>query len=240
MVHGVKNGSRHADDQVVRPALAILLICATTACGGSPTDRAQAPTKSPPATAPDLRKGLLTAAQLRTASGAPFVRVPSSTATQNHSPGRSPCGAKASLPPRREGALALFRSGAPPGELAEWIIDLPVGRAAALVAIARGDMRPGCPAFRSATPFRPFELDRFVRPVALPALADDRLAALVRIQVGARTRPFYLTEVMLRDGDRLTLINLATHEPPPARVVRLIAARAATDVERVPPAASAA
>jgi hypothetical protein len=222
----------------VRLALAIVLVCLTAAaCGGGGAGRASSGPATTRIAPPRLATALLTTAQVRDAAGV-YVRVPGTSLTDNPDP-RAPCGARVSLPPLREGAVAIFRSKAP-AEIDQWILDLPPGAAAKLVRVAERDVRPGCPAYRSATPYGPAQQNRFVRTIALPSLGDGRLAAIVRLSSPAASRPFYGTEIMIREGDRLSLISLVGFRPPPARIVRAVATRAAADMRILGPSASVA
>lgn len=218
----------------MRLAPAILLVCLTAAaCGGSATGSTHT---TPPATtiAPHvLADGLLTAAQLRPVAGT-FVRQPVSTTSVTEDPDpRSPCGARVSLPSLHHGAVTELRSRAP-AELFQWINDLRPGAAERLVGAFARDVRPGCPAYRTATPYGHPQLNRFIRGIRLPRLGDERLAATTRVRLLAPGgRPAYGTEILIREGNRLTFITLVGLRPQSARVVRAIAIRAAADMTRL-------
>jgi hypothetical protein len=149
-----------------------------------------------------------------------------------------PLRAKISVPPLRLGALVAYRSKAP-AEVDERIVDLPVGVAERLVGAYARDTRPGCPAYRTATPFGHPQENQFFRSIALPSLGDQRLAVTIRIRPVVRgQRSVYGTGILIREGDRLAFITLAGLRPQSPRVVRAVAIRAVSDMSRLVPASA--
>jgi hypothetical protein len=221
----------------VRLATISLLVCLTAAaCGGSTAGSTHTPPPAPAVAPPALADGLLTAAQLRPAGGV-FVRQPTGSVTDNPE-SRAPCGAKISVPPLRLGALVVYRSKAP-AEVDERIVDLPSGVAERLVGAYARDTRPGCPAYRTATPFGHPQENQFFRSIALPSLGDQRLAVTIRIRPVVRgQRSVYGTGILIREGDRLAFITLAGLRPQSPRVVRAVAIRAVSDMSRLMPASA--
>jgi hypothetical protein len=215
----------------VRLAPVALLLCLTAAaCGGSAgagsSTRGTAAAPAPPA----LGRALLTAAGLRRVAGA-YVRQPPSL-VEDPDP-RGPCGARIRQPPLSDGATVAFASRAP-AEIFQWIGRLRPAVAAGLVASIRGDIRPGCPPYRTATPYGHPQLNRFLRALSLPPLGDQRVAVTLRVRPATRgARSVYATEIMIRDGGYVTAIAVSGLRPQPPPVVRAIAIRAAASLDRL-------
>jgi hypothetical protein len=224
---------------IVRLASIMIVVCLTAAaCGGAGGTHAATPATSNPA--PSLRIALLTAAQL---PGKPDVYAggPVSAASITDDPDpRGPCGVRLSQPSLRAGVVAQFQSRRP-AAVFQWINRIPPATATAYVAAVMDDIRPGCRAFTSATPYGHPQLNAFVRAIALPALGDQRVAITLRIRLLARgARTGYGTEILIRDGDYLTAIVLSGLRPQAPRLVRAVAAAAAADIGRLARPASPA
>ena len=156
----------------MRPAAILVVVCLTAAaCGGTHTAAKPIANRTP---VPSLRSALLTAGQL---PGTPDVYTggPVSAASITHDPDpRGPCGVRLTEPSLYHGAVAQFRSREP-AAVFQWINRLPSAVASAFVAAVADDVRPGCPAFDSATPYGHPQRNVFVRAIGLPPLGDQRL-----------------------------------------------------------------
>jgi hypothetical protein len=170
-----------------------------------------------------------------------FAGGPVSVASITEDPDPSaPCGAKLSQPSLHTGAAAQFQSREP-AAVFQWINRLPRGTAAAYIAAVVDDIRPACPAFKTATPYGHPQLNVFVGATALPPLGDQRVAVTLRLrQLAPGARAGYGTEILIREGDYLTGIVLTGLRPQSPSLIRAVAARAAADMSRLVRPASTA
>ena len=215
---------------IVRIASILVLVClAAAACGGAGGTGSSVKH----VTAKALRRALLTAAQLP-ATPDPYAGGPASPASITDDPDpRGPCGAMLTQPSLHRGAVAQFRSG-DPAAVFQWVNRLPATVASAAVAAVSNDIRPGCPAFNSATPYGHPQRNTFVRAISLPSLGDQRVAITLRIRLMAPgARAAYGTEILIRKGDYLTVVVLSGLQPQTPSVVRAVAASAAADLSRL-------
>jgi hypothetical protein len=225
----------------VRVASIIVFVCLTAAaCGGAGGTGSSANPVTAKVTARSLRGALMTAAQLPATPDA-FAGGPVGNASITDDPDpRGPCGAKLSQPSLQSGAVAQFRS-LEPAAVFQWITRTPPGEATAYLAGVADDIRPGCAAFKSATPYGHPQLNVFVRATVLPPLGDQRVAVTMRLRLLAPgDRAAYVTEILIREGDYMTAIIVSGLRPQPPRLVRAVAASAAADLSRLLHPASAA
>lgn len=215
----------------MRIAPIIVFVCLTAAaCGGAHPAAMPVTIQTP---APSLRSALLTAGQLPARPDAySGGQVSAASITEDPDP-RGPCGVRLRQPSLHHGAVAQFRSGEP-AAVFQWINRLPPGVASTFVAAVSDDIRPGCPAFNSATPYGHLERNTFVRVIPLPPLGDQRVAITLRIRLMAQgARAGYGTEILIREGDHLTVVTLTGLRPQAPRLVRAVAVSAAEDLTRM-------
>jgi hypothetical protein len=218
---------------IVRLA-SIVVVCLTAAACGGASGMHVAPAPGTSGTpAPALRSALLTAPELPAMPDA-FAGGPVSVASITVDPDpRGPCGVKLSQPSFRTGVVAQFQSREP-AAVFQWINRLPRGTATAYIAAVADDIRPGCPAFKTATPYGHPQLNVFVGAIALPPLGDQRVAVTLRLrQLSPGARAGYGTEILIRDGDYMTGIVVTGFRPQSPSLVRAVAARAAADMSRL-------
>jgi hypothetical protein len=218
----------------VRIASILVFVClAAAACGGAGGTGSSANPVTAKVTARSLRGALLTAAQLPATPNA-FAGGPVSAGSIPDDPDpRGPCGTKLPQPSLRSGAVAQFRSPEP-AAVFEWISRTPPGEATAYLAGVAADIRPGCAAFKSATPYGHPQLNVFVRATALPPLGDQRVAATMHLRLLAPgERAAYVTEILIREGDYMTALIVSGLRPQPPRFLRAVAVSAAADLSRL-------
>lgn len=212
----------------------MLVVCLTAAaCGGAGGTGSTAKPVTAKVTTRSLRGALLTAAQLP-ATPVAFAGGPvtSGSITDDPDP-RGPCGEKLSQPSLQSGAVAQFRSPAP-AAVFQWVNRTPPGEATTYLTGVADDIRPGCAAFRSATPYGHPQLNVFVRATALPPLGDQRVAVTMRLRLLAPgERAAYVTEILIREGDYMSAIIVSGLRRQPPRLVRAVAASAAADLSRL-------
>ena len=96
-----------------------------------------------------------------------------------------------------------------------------------LVDAVSGDMRPGCPAFRSRTPYAHDQLNEFLGALSLPELGDHRVAFAARARQDRSGSPWaYAAEAFVRQGDRLSAVMVVSTKKPGDAFVRGVAALA--------------
>jgi hypothetical protein len=135
---------------------------------------------------------------------------------------RGPCGAtSASRLKFQDAAIAFFQSPSGVSVLhALW--NLPPGQAAAVLAEARADMRPGCPPFESDTPFGGPQVNEFLGAIDLPSIGEDRLALSHRIE-GPAGGTVYGTVALIRIETWLASLAIFSPEEVDDRVVSRLA-----------------
>jgi len=180
-----------------------------------------------------LSAALLTTADLRATPGAPAdVRaVPANSAKLFADPDpRAPCGKHLAQPDLSASAGVAFQSSSLAGF--EFVVAETVARAGAYVSALASDTHQGCAAYRARTNTGTLQTVALITPVALPHLADQQTAALLRFTNQGQTG--YASEAAFRVGPLLAIEVLLAPSPPTPTFVRAVAARAVARLKLVP------
>lgn len=172
-------------------------------------------------------------------SGAPgsFVRHPPAPSTTTNPDPRGPCGAPLTQPSFTGDGLTLYTSQAG-AEVFVWSRRISKQSASQLVAAISSDLRPGCPAFLSKTPYAHDQLNELLGAVSLPDLGDQRVAFATRVRQNAPgSRWAYAAEAFVRRNDRLSAIMVVSTHRLDDAFVRGVAALAAGNAAEPAPAA---
>lgn len=161
---------------------------------------------------PSLEGSLLSLEDVQGADDAPsgLVEQPVEDAALFDNPDpRGPCGAKISQPDPADAAIVVFdRSEKPRLTTFHLAWDLPPGEAERYFEQDSGDIRPGCPAFRSETPDGP-QSSELLEVVEIPArLADAAVATTSRITLPGAPAPLYGALGLAYEGSRLTWVGV--------------------------------
>jgi hypothetical protein len=202
--------------RITLAALPVCVALAGVACGGTTHAAAH------PWTAPR-------AAEISAVQGAPgaFVRQRvGPSMTPNPDP-RGPCGARLTQPSFTADGLTVYAS--PAGtEVFIWSRRLRRQTVQSLVEAIAADIRPGCPAFLSRTPYAHDQLNEFMGAVSLPDLGDQRVAFRTRVRQDAPGSAWaYAAEAFVRRDDRLSAVMVVSTRRPGDAFVRGVVALAA-------------
>lgn len=162
--------------------------------------------------------GLLTIEDVAGGPGAPLgmTQVDSDAmAIEDNPDPRGPCGAKVYQPSLATAvAGAFFQSqGTPPTRVMHVLWDLPPGLSTRAVKDLRRDVEPGCPPFRSITPYGFRQKAQFVD--RLPVSGGDlNVAVIVEVQAPGQPPAFAYT-VLVSEGDLLSAMIIFSAAPLP-------------------------
>jgi len=207
----------------------VLPACTGNLATPEPSDRITQPTNNAV-----LQAGLVTARDLVDSPQAPAAgfqeeSVSKADITQDPDP-RAPCGKKMYQPSLRSGVLEVFSSDG--GTVFQWLNRLPKGVAQTFASTVRGDIRPGCPSFQSATPGGT-QLNEFLHEIPLQKLRSDAVATESRVTArGAQSA--YAAQITMDRGPYLTFLVYFSQSPIADAFIQGVAQRIDARFSRLP------